>query len=112
MISFVKEIEPPNGGAHLPVPGLHYQDSEQAHGRMQKAAIQRSAEGAGQVQRVLGCHLERDMNIVLQHFYFLSYSTVPTSVDASVTFTLYMPFGALPCVTSEQVTPITHPSGE
>jgi hypothetical protein len=44
---------PPNGGAHLPVPGLHYQDSEQAHGRMQKAAIQRSAEGAGQVQRVV-----------------------------------------------------------
>jgi len=45
---------PHNGRAHLPVPGSHDHHSEQARGRLQKAAIQRSAEGAGQVQRVLG----------------------------------------------------------
>jgi len=42
-----------NGGAHLPAPDLHDHHSEQAYQRLQKAAIQRSAEGAGQVQRVL-----------------------------------------------------------
>lgn len=55
---------PPNGGAHLPAPGLQNHDTEQDHGRMQKAPIQRSAEGAGQVQRVLGRSLLTEFNVV------------------------------------------------
>jgi hypothetical protein len=47
---------PANGGAHLPTPTVQDHHPEQAHRRLQKAAIQRSAEGAGQVQRVLARH--------------------------------------------------------
>jgi hypothetical protein len=46
-------VWPPNGGTHLPAPGLQTRRSEQAHQRMEIATKQRSADGAVQVQRVL-----------------------------------------------------------
>jgi hypothetical protein len=46
-------VSHPNGGAHLPAPGLHDHHLNKLTDECKKAVIQRSAEGAGQVQRVL-----------------------------------------------------------